>query len=102
MDFLLLNHFHQVSGNGFAGHRAFHLARPTGDLDADFGILAQALHQALRALAGAEDIDAFDQDGQLDQPGKAEPPSEQRDGEDQQARRADRIASQAGSRAGHR
>ena len=88
----------QVRGHRVAGHRAFHLARPTGDLDADFGILPQALHHALRALAGAEDIDPLDQNGQLDQPGKADPPSEQRDRKDDQPDRG-RAASPAGNSA---
>ena len=76
MDFLALDHVHQVDSHRLARHRAFQLARPAGDLDADFRILPQALHQALRALAGAENIDALDQNGQLDQPGKTDPPSE--------------------------
>ncbi len=95
MDFLFVDDFHQVRGHGVAGYGAFHLARPTGDLDADFRILAQALHQSLRALAGTQDVDALDQNGQLDEPGKTEPPSEKGEGQDEQAyrRRAAPIGS---------
>ena len=70
--FWLLDDFQQVGRDGLAGDRAFHLARPTDDLNADFRILAQAQHQALGALAGSEHVDPLDQDGQLDQPRKAD------------------------------
>ena len=76
MDFLLVIDLHQVRGDGFVFDCTFHLAGPTGDLDADFRTLAQALYHPLGALAVAEDIDAFDQDRQLDQPGKTNPPTE--------------------------
>src|SRR6266852_2564051 len=56
----------EIFSSQVAGYRAFHLACPTGNLNADFRVLAQALHHALRALAGTEDVDAFDQNGQLD------------------------------------
>ena len=87
MDFLFVDDFHEVRSHGLAGYRAFHLARPAGDLDADFRILAQAQHHALRALARTEDVDALDQNWQLDEPGEAEPPSEQGEGENDQADR---------------
>src|ERR1700694_4790125 len=87
MYFLFGDYFHEVRSHGLAGYRTFHLARPAGDLDADFRILAQAQDHALRALAGAENVDALDQNWQLDQPGEAEPPSEQGDSEDEQADR---------------
>ena len=87
MDFLFVDDFHEVRSHGLAGYRTFHLARPAGDLDADFRILAQAGHHALRALAGTEDVNALDQNRQLDQPGEAEPPSEQGEGENDQADR---------------
>jgi hypothetical protein len=41
MDFLLLDHVHQVSRHGFPGDRAFEFARPTGNLHANLRILAQ-------------------------------------------------------------
>ena len=87
MDFLFVDDIHQVRSHGVTGHRAFHLARPTGDLDAEFGILAQALHHALRSLAGTQDVNALDQNRQLDQPSEADPPSEQSHGENDQADR---------------
>src|SRR5712692_3869743 len=93
MDFLFVDDFQQVRSHGVAGYRAFHFAGPTGDLDADFRVLAQALHHALRALAGTEDVNALDQNWQLDEPCETEPPSEQSDGEDDQADRR-RTASQ--------
>ena len=74
-----------MGSHGFAGDRTFHFARPVGNLDADFRILAKALDEALGTLAGTEDVDALDQNRQLDQPGIAQPPSNQRDGEDEQA-----------------
>src|SRR4029077_12202845 len=93
MDSLFVDDFHEVRSHGLEGYRTFHLARPAGDLDADIRILAQAEHHALRALAGAEDVDALDQNRQLDQPSEAEPPSEQTEGENDQADRG-RTASQ--------
>src|SRR5208283_2682826 len=93
MDFLFVDNVHQVRRHRVSGHRTFHLAGPTGDLDADFRILAQALHHALGAVAGAENIDALDQNWQLDEPGETDPPSEQGDGEDDQTYRR-RTASQ--------
>ena len=35
-----MDNFHQVRGHGLAGYGAFHLARPAGNLNPDFGILA--------------------------------------------------------------
>ncbi len=87
MDFLYAIDLHQVGGHRVAGNRAFHFARPTDDLDADFGILAQSLHQLLRAFTGAQDVDALDQNRELDQPGKTKAPSEESNGEGKQANR---------------
>jgi hypothetical protein len=77
--------FHEVRRHGIAGYSAFQFARPTGDLDAEFRILTEALDHALCALAGTQDVDALDENGQLDEPGKTEPPPEKGEGQDEQA-----------------
>jgi hypothetical protein len=85
MHFLFLDDVHEVSGHGLAGDRAFHFAGPTGDLDADLWILPQAKNHALRPLSCAEDVDALDKNGQLHEPSESQPPTEESDGEDDEA-----------------